>query len=125
MGYVAEDGNVYVDGRISSSYKNTAGETIYLFDIERAILAVEQVRQCKVVVSNINGKKTHVAHIVLTADANPKAVFQSIKEYCSTNLPKNHMPTLVKIYDSALPVAPSGKLNVTMMENDTEGIIEI
>ena len=125
MGYVAENGNVYVDGRISSSYKNTAGETIYLFDIERAILAVEQVRQCKVVVSNINGEKTHVAHIVLTADANPKAVFQSIKEYCSTNLPKNHMPTLVKIYDSALPVAPSGKLNVTMMENDTEGIIEI
>ncbi len=125
MGYVAEDGNVYVDGRISSSYKNEANETIYLFDIERAILAVEQVRQCKVVVSNVNGEKTHVAHIVLTADANQETIFKSIKEYCSTNLSANHMPTLVKVYDSALPVAPSGKLNVNMMENDIENLIEI
>lgn len=35
------------------------------------------------------------------------------------------IPTLVKFYDTAPPVAPSGKLNVTMMENDTEGVIEI
>ena len=125
MGYVAEDGNVYVDGRISSSYKNTAGETIYLFDIERAIFAVEQVRQCKVVVSNINGEKTHVAHIVLTADANQETTFKSIKEYCSTTLPANHIPMLIKMYESALPVAPSGKLNVVQMENDTNGLIEI
>lgn len=125
MGYVAENGNVYVDGRISSSYKNTAGETIYLFDIERAILAVEQVRQCKVVVSNINGEKTHVAHIVLTSDANQETVFKSIKEYCLTKLPVNHIPTLIKLYDTALPVAPSGKLNVAMMENDTEDLNEL
>lgn len=125
MGHVSEDGNVYVDGRISSSYENTAGEAIYLFDIERAVLAVEEVRQCKVVISNVNDEKTHIAHIVLTVDANQKAVFKSIKEYCLTNLPKNHQPTLVKIYDSALPVAPSGKLNVVMMENDTENLVEI
>ena len=69
MGYVTEDGNVYVDGRISSSYENIAGERIYLFDIERAILDIEQIRQCKAVVSEINGEKIHIAHIVLTAEA--------------------------------------------------------
>ncbi len=125
MGYVAEDGNVYVDGRISSSYKNTANETIYLFDIERAVLDIEQVRQCKAVVSEIDGKKTHVAHIVLIDGADKKATLNAIKEHCERKLPVNHMPTLVKIYDTALPVAPSGKLNVAEMEKDTRDLIEL
>ena len=125
MGYVNEDGSVYVDGRISSSYKNSIGEIIYLFDIERAVLDIEQVRQCKVVISNINGQKTHIAHIALTTDSDIKNVLKKIKEHCLKKLPTNHMLTIVKIYDSALPVAPSGKLNVEMMENDTDNIIEI
>lgn len=125
MGYVAEDGNVYVDGRISSSYKNTNGETIYLFDIERAILAVEQVRQCKVVVSTVNGVKIHTAHIVLINNTNQKAVFNSIKDYCANNLPPNHMPTLVKLYEDALPVSPSGKLDTLKMSESIDGLIEL
>lgn len=125
MGYVTEDGSVYVDGRISSSYKNAAGETIYLFDIERAVLDIEQVRQCKVVVSDMNGEKMHIAHIVLTADADQNTALKLIKNHCLSKLPTNHMPTLVKVYNSALPVAPSGKLNVSQMENDTDDLIEI
>ena len=125
MGYVTENGNVYVDGRISSSYENAAGETIYLFDVERAILDLLQVRQCKVVVSDVDGEKTHVAHIVLTKDADKKTTMNSIKRHCSCKLPINHIPTLVKIYDSALPVAPSGKLNVVQMESDTKDLIKL
>ena len=125
MGYVTEDGSVYVDGRISSSYNNTAGETIYLFDIERAVLDIEQVRQCKVVVSDINSERIHIAHIVLTADADRDTALKLIKNHCLSKLPANHIPTLVKVYNSALPVAPSGKLNVVQMENDTNGLIEI
>ncbi|MBQ4129225.1 MAG: acyl--CoA ligase [Ruminococcus sp.] len=125
MGYVAEDGNVYVDGRISSSYKNEANETIYLFDIERAILAVEQVRQCKVVMSKNDNKKTHVAHIVLIDDADKNATLNAIKEHCESKLPANHVPTLIKLYDTALPVAPSGKLNVAQMESDTNDLIRL
>ena len=125
MGYVTEDGNVYVDGRISSSYQNTDGETIYLFDIERAVLDIEQVRQCKVVVSDISGEKMHVTHIVLTENADKEATLKAIKSHCLSKIPANHMPTLVKMYGSALPVAPSGKLNVTQMENDTNDLIEL
>ncbi len=125
MGYVAEDGNVYVDGRISSSYINSKDETIYLFDIERAILAVEQVRQCKVVVSTVNGEKIHTAHIVLIEGSSREAAFDSIKEYCSNNLPANHIPTLVKVYDDALPVSPSGKLDTLKMSGSIDGLIEL
>ena len=125
MGYVAEDGNVYVNGRISSSYKNSKDETIYLFDIERAILAVEQVRQCKVVVSIVNGVQIHTAHIVLIDSSSRESVFDNIKEYCSNNLPANHMPTLVKVYEDALPVSPSGKLDTLKMSKDTNSLIEL
>lgn len=125
MGYVTEDGSVYVDGRISSSYKNAVGETIYLFDIERAILDIDSIRQCKVVVSDINCEKMHVAHIVLTAGVKKDTILRHVKDYCSGKLPANHTPKLVKLYDTALPVAPSGKLDVTKMERDTNNLLEI
>lgn len=122
MGYVAEDGNVYVDGRISDSYVNAQGETIYLFDIERAILNVDAVRQCKVVTSEIDGQLTHVAHLVLT-DMNDAETFAQIRVTCREKLPENHQPHWVKKYEDALPVAPSGKLNVAVMKGNMLDII--
>ncbi len=125
MGYVTEEGDVFVDGRISSSYINNDGDIIYLFDIERAIQGVEQVRQCKVVVSEINSEKVHVAHIVLAAKSNVDETLKAIKEFTSEHLPETHIPELVKLYDKSLPVALSGKLNVAKMEKDTHNLINI
>ena len=34
------------------------------------------------------------------------------KQHCESKLPVNHILTLVKLYDTALPVAPYGKLDV-------------
>lgn len=125
MGYVTEDGSVYVDGRISSSYINDDNETIYLFDIERTVLDIEQVRQCKVVVSEITGKKTHVAHISLFANGNNNETLKIIREHCMKKLPASHVPTLAKLYTSALPVAPSGKLDIAGMERNMHDLITL
>lgn len=126
MGYVLEDGSVYVDGRISDSYANARGETIYLFDIERTILSIDAVRQCKTVVSEINGAQTHVAHISLDkGQNNPDAVIGQIRAVCREKLPENHFPHYLKIHADALPVAPSGKLNTAMMKSDIQDLIEI
>ena len=125
MGYVAEDGNVYVDGRISDSYLNADNEPIYLFDIERAVLGVEHIRQCKVVVSEINNTKIHVAHIALDSSCNIDNVLSEVKEYCTNKLKPNHMPTLFKLYDTGLPVSLSGKLNVGEMKRNTDKLIKI
>lgn len=57
MGYVDKDGVVFVDERISESYVNEEGKIIYLFDIERAILSIETVQQCKVVSGMIKDDK--------------------------------------------------------------------
>lgn len=124
MGYVEEDGNVYVDGRISDSYVNEQGETIYLFDIERAILDVEVVRQCKTVVSEIDGKQTHVAHAVFFDDkGTTEEIIAQIQAVCKEKLSENHYPHLIKLHEDALPVSPSGKLNTVAMKQDTENLI--
>lgn len=124
MGYVSEDGSLFVDGRISDSYKNKQGETIYLFDIERAILDVEAVRQCKAVAVEIDGKQTHVAHTVLYSDMHiTEEVKEQIQAVCQTKLPKNHYPHLIKLHEDALPVSPSGKLNIADMKRDVEDLI--
>jgi len=125
MGYVTEDGSLFVDGRISSSYVNEEGETIYLFDIERAILDVEWVRQCKVIASHIGGKLVHVAHVVLKGAKSDGEVLKMVKKHCTEKLQKNHIPALIKLYDTALPVAPSGKLDVAEMEKNSNGLVRL
>lgn len=90
MGYVAEDGNVYVSGRISDSYINAEGNKIYLFDIERAVLDIPQVRQCKTIAHEIDGKMTHICHIVLTDDAEQGQTLCAIKEHCAEKLSRTH-----------------------------------
>lgn len=125
MGYVTEDGSVYVSGRISDSYINEHGETIYLFDIERTILELEDVKQCKAVTSEINGKIEHIVHIVFTNESNHSDVLKEITIKCKQKLDKNYYPKYFKIYKDSLPVAPSGKLDITAMKNNTSDLIEV
>lgn len=124
MGYVAEDGNIYICGRISDSYINNNGEMIYLFDIERAVLDVEGVRQCKVITKVVNGHTTHICHIVLDNIDTNKALIK-IKKHCENALPQNHQPKWIHIYEDALPVAPSGKLDTLKMKDCTDRLIEL
>ena len=100
-------------------------ETIYLFDIERAILNIEQIRQCKAVVSEINQEKHHVAHISLDSGANIDDVLCKIKAHCEKALSQNHFPKLIKIHNDALPVSLSGKLNIDEMKNSTNDLIRL
>lgn len=125
MGYVAEDGNVYVSGRINDSYVNSSGKTIYLFDIERAVLDIPQVRQCKAIAHEINGVMTHICHTVLIGGANQEETLRMIKKHCAEKLDSTHQPELLRFYDDALPVAPSGKLNIRKMQENTDHLVRL
>ena len=123
MGYVTDDGNVYISGRISDSYTNLNGETVYLFDIERAVLDIPEVRQCKAVMQEIQGKSIHVCHIVFDNNVDWKNVLCMIKEHCRHKLDKAHQPMVIRIYSDALPVASSGKLDIEKMKKNTDNLI--
>lgn len=125
MGYVAEDGNVYVSGRISDSYINSSGRTVYLFDIERAVLDIPQVRQCKALAHELDGAVTHVCHTVLVDGADQEQVLRLIKEHCAEKLDADSQPLLLRLYSDALPVAPSGKLNISEMKANTDSLLRL
>ena len=125
MGYVVEDGNVVICGRINDAYVDDNGNTIYLFDIEHTILDIENVKQCKAVSIERGGKPTHVCHIVIDDKCDRNAVLNEIKAYCSEKLPADHQPKLIHIYKDALPVAPSGKLDTQKMKMEFDELIEI
>ena len=125
MGYVAEDGNVYVSGRISDSYVTSNGRTVYLFDIERAVLDIPQVRQCKAIAHEINGVMTHICHTTLIGGANQEETLRMIKEHCAEKLDATHQPVLFRLYNDALPVAPSGKLDIRKMQENTDHLIRL
>ncbi len=124
MGYVSDDGNVYINGRISDSYVSN-GETIYLFDIERSVLNIDEISQCKAVASIVDGKTTHICHVVVEPGADVNNVLTRAKKYCVEHLPKSYIPRLFKIYEGQLPVSLSGKLDILKMMDDLENIVEI
>lgn len=125
MGYVNEDGNVYVDGRISDSYINQQNERVYLFDIERAILSLTEIRQCKVVATCVDDVETHVAHIVCAKGCDTDTILTKVASICQEKLHPNHFPHMIKFYADALPVSASGKLNVAEMKQNTANLVHI
>lgn len=125
MGYVSEDGNVYVDGRISDSYQNASGETVYLFDIERAVLNISDVRQCKTIVSNIDGNDVHVCHVAFTPGTDEEYALREMSRRCAELLPDNHFPRYIRLYEESLPVSLSGKLDTVRMKNNSSSLIEL
>lgn len=49
IGYVAENGEVFVFGRSSDSVLAESGDTIYLFDIKRELLNLPMIRDCEAI----------------------------------------------------------------------------
>ena len=48
-----------------------------------------------------------------------------IKKHCAEKLESTHQPELFRFYDDALPVAPSGKLNVNEMKENTDHLVRL
>ncbi len=123
IGYVDEDGEVFILGRAADHYKRENGEIIYLFDIEELILKDEAVYQCKVIDSQINGKTVLGGHIVLK-DGNDGSVLKRIDSNLKANLQDYMIPKYYKIRTS-MPVHSNGKRDTGALKIDTEGLIEL
>ena len=57
IGYVDEEGFVFVEGRATDSYEMAEGKRVYLFDIEEVILSNDSIAQCKAVELEVAGEK--------------------------------------------------------------------
>ena len=124
IGYVDEDGFLFVLGRASDTFTSKSGEKIYCFDIEAAIRENENIADCEVVGISANGYEIPVAHIIVKegCESYEDKVIETIHMYCQQNLPENAVPCGYKICKS-FPVKDSGKRDIELIMRDRTNFV--
>ena len=123
IGYVDEDGEIFILGRAKDHFHRDNGEIVFLFDIEGEILKDEAVDQCKVVYFKTSSSTVTVAHIVFRKDVpDTKAALERIHRRLIRTLPDYMIPQYYKAR-AAMPVHTNGKLDVYALRDDREGLV--
>lgn len=122
IGYIDEDGDVFVLGRATDCYYTPDGIRVYLFDAERLILELPSVAQCKVVDINVAGVPTPVAHLILSETCNDlfEDVVAQVDIICKRKLNQYAIPQGYKQH-IAFPVHSNGKLDNEALRNERSG----
>ena len=123
IGYVDEDGEVFVLGRATDHFCRDNGEIVYLFDIEEEIFREETVNQCKVVNVNTSSGNALVAHIVFRqTNINTELSLSRIHKHLQESLPDYMVPDYYKVR-SSMPVHSNGKRDVASLREDRMNLI--
>ena len=121
IGYVDDDGYVYILGRKEDSFITDDGIRVYFFDIENAILQNKNIVDCKTVRSD---DMKLVAHVSVNESIPTDELIKEIKLSCTDNLPKYAIPTHIKIRES-FPVHSNGKRDNESLRKDSTNLIEL
>lgn len=126
IGYIDEDGLLFVLGRATDCATLDSGKKVYLFDIEDILLQEEVLSGCKVVAVEENGKTLLVAHMTVRKDVDYdcETLARKICENCKKNLPADEVPTKYKFRDS-FPVHSNGKRDNNALKQEKDGFIVI
>lgn len=126
IGYIDEDGEVFICGRATDSAVLDSGKKVYLFDIEEVILQEDTISGCKVVAIEENGKTILAAHMTMRndVDCDPQTLVRKIYENCKKQLTDEAIPAKYKFCDS-FPVHTNGKCDNNALKQETDGFIVI
>lgn len=124
IGYIDEDGEVFILGRATDCATLDSGKKVYLFDIEDVILQEDTLSGCKVVAVQENNKTVLAAHMTLRdgVDVNKEMLVHKIFENCKKQLPADEIPIKYKFRD-AFPVHSNGKRDNAALKLEQEGFI--
>lgn len=124
IGYVDEDGFLFVQGRATDFIHIAPNNNIFCFDIEDVIMQNSDVFQCEVVgVRGSDGFDHAYAFIVLKSECTNaiEDIITEIKHLCFTNLGEKSCPIGYKILDE-FPVKATGKRDMDKIKEMAEMI---
>ena len=122
MGYLDEDGFVFLDSRIKRMIIRHDGFKVFPSMIENVVSRHPAVHQCSVVgcadKDHTQGRLPFV-YIVLKADttAKKKQVIRELERMCAEELPEYVHPVAYK-FISSMPMTPVGKVDYRQLEAD-------
>ena len=122
LGYLDEDGFVYLDSRIKRMIIRHDGFKVFPSMIENVVSRHPAVHQCSVVgcadKDHTQGRLPFV-YIVLKADttAKKKQVIRELERMCAEELPEYVQPVAYK-FISSMPMTPVGKVDYRQLEAD-------
>lgn len=122
MGYLDEDGFVYLDSRIKRMIIRHDGFKVFPSMIENVVSRHPAVHQCSVVgcadKDHTQGRLPFV-YIVLKSDttAKKKQVIRELERMCAEDLPEYVQPVAYK-FISSMPMTPVGKVDYRQLEAD-------
>ena len=124
IGYVDEDGFVFVLGRANDTFISKNHREVYCFDIENAVLKNENVAQCEVVGLTREGYSVPVAHMILEENCTvpENEIIEAVHRKCLEELEEDEIPCGYKICKS-FPVKRSGKRDMELIKQDREGFL--
>ena len=122
IGYLDEDGFVYLDSRIKRLIIRHDGFKVFPSMIENVVSRHPAVHQCSVVgctdKDHTQGRLPFV-YIVLKSDttAKKKQVIRELERMCAEELPEYVQPVAYK-FISSMPMTPVGKVDYRQLEAD-------
>lgn len=127
IGYVDEDGFVYVLGRVGDNFIPSSGRSIYCFDVETVILENSNIAQCEVVgLKTGSGFDIPVAHLILKEECtlSKSELIRQVHDSCVKKLSSDAVPSGYKICNT-FPVKVTGKRNMELIKADRDGFVTI
>lgn len=118
VGYVDEDGFVYVEGRGSDTLTAPSGKTVYCFDIEDVILKHTAVHQCEVIgIDCDDGYEVPYAFVVLKKDHTDsmEKIVEQIQQQCEKELSPESRPCQIEVLERFI-IKPSGKRDMELLK---------
>ena len=113
LGYLTSDGNLAINGRLKDIIIR-GGENISPYEIEKEILTLDEVKNCKVL-----GKKAPIMQekIVACISLNKKIEKEIIFNYLKDRLAYYKIPEEIYFYKE-LPRTESGKISIKQLKED-------
>lgn len=119
MGYVDEEGNIFVIGRKKRMIVRHDGSKVFPVEIEDCIMRHPSVAACAVVpMQDPNHSESHLPKaFVVLKDSDTQATNKELMAYCEANLPVHLVPAAIEFID-ALPMNGNGKVDYKKLIKD-------